>query len=230
MGLTGRGGVEPANGQGRVTMSDAQPQSPIPTGIRTVEVRWIIPGELDTAVAGWFGRFAAGTESREDAYLLPHLPGLSVKIRGGRALEVKVYQGSAGVLDVAGRARGRMESWQKWSFPCGPPSRGGGEAAGWRSVHKRRRMGWFSLTSEPALARAPGLGEEPGCAVELTEVITRGEAWWTLGFEATGPADLLHSGLEATAAFLFAQALPSEVKLGMNDSWSYAEWLSRQPG
>ena len=66
--------------------------------------------------------------------------------------------------------------------------------------------------------------------MELTEVITRGEAWWTLGFEATGPADLLHGGLEATAAFVFAQALPSGVKLGMNDSWSYAEWLLRQPG
>jgi hypothetical protein len=57
-------------------------------------------------------------ESREDAYLLdPQLPGLSVKVRGGGALEVKVYRGSPGILAVAGRARGRMESWQKWSFP-----------------------------------------------------------------------------------------------------------------
>jgi len=30
--------------------------------------------------------------------------------------------------------------------------------------------------------RVPGLDEESGCAVELTEVDVRGEAWWTLGF------------------------------------------------
>jgi hypothetical protein len=49
----------------------------------------IFPGQLETAVARWFGRFPVGVESREDSYLLdPLLPGLSVKIRGGRALEV----------------------------------------------------------------------------------------------------------------------------------------------
>jgi hypothetical protein len=60
--------------------------------------------------------------------------------------------------------------------------------------------------------------------------MTRGEAWWTLGFEASGPADLLRSGLEATAAFVFAQAPRGWVELGINDSHSYAEWLWRQPG
>jgi hypothetical protein len=211
-------------------MAADQSESPVTEGIRTLEVRWIFPGELETAVVGWFGRFTAGTESREDSYLLPQLPRLSVKIRDGTALEVKVYQGSPGVLEVAGRARGRMESWLKWSFPYGQPGQGSGDAASWRPVRKRRRIGWFSSASEPALTRVPGHGEKPGCAVELTEVLTRGEAWWTLAFEAAGPADLLRSELEATAAFVFAQALPGEVKLGMKDSWSYAEWLWRQPG
>ena len=26
-------------------------------GFRSLEVRWIFPGRLETAVAGWFGRF-----------------------------------------------------------------------------------------------------------------------------------------------------------------------------
>jgi hypothetical protein len=79
---------------------------------RSPEVRWIFPGQLETVVAGWFGRFPAGTESREDTYLLdPQLRGLSVKVRGGGALEVKLYRGSPGILEVAGRARGRLESW-----------------------------------------------------------------------------------------------------------------------
>ena len=54
-------------------------------------------------MAGWFGRFPATVESREDTYPLdPQLPGLSVKVRGGGALEVKVYGSSPGILEVAG--------------------------------------------------------------------------------------------------------------------------------
>jgi hypothetical protein len=40
--------------------------------------------------------------------------------------------------------------------------------------------------------------------VELTEVRARGQDWWSLGFEATGPANLLRSELEASAALVFA--------------------------
>ena len=104
-------------------MTAEPPQSPVTGAVRSLEVRWIFPGQLEAAVAGWFGRFPAGVESREDIYLLdPPLPGLSVKVRGGRALEVKAYRGSPGMLEVAGRARGRLESWQKWSFPFSPLS------------------------------------------------------------------------------------------------------------
>jgi len=87
-------------------------------------------------------RFPAGTESREDAYLLdPHLPGLSVKVRGSGALEVKAYRGSPGILQMAGRARGRLEYWQKWSFlqPAPPGQQRPGR------LRKRRRISRFSL-------------------------------------------------------------------------------------
>jgi len=101
-------------GQEHLTMTAEPPQSPVPEGVRSLEVRWIFPGQLATEVAGWFGRFPAETQSREDTYLLdPKLRGLSVKIRGGGALEVKVYRGSPGILEVDGRARGRLQSWQK---------------------------------------------------------------------------------------------------------------------
>jgi hypothetical protein len=99
-------------------MAAEPPDSPVTEAVGSLEVRWIFPGQLEAAVARWFGRFPAGMESREDTYLLdPPLRGLSVKVRGGGALEVKVYCGSPGILEVAGRARGRLESWQKWSFP-----------------------------------------------------------------------------------------------------------------
>jgi hypothetical protein len=66
--------------------------------------------------------------------------------------------------------------------------------------------------------------------VELTEVRMGGQDWWTLGFEATGPASLLRSALEATAALVFAQALPGGVEPSPDESRSYAEWLGQRPG
>ena len=211
-------------------MTAEPPQSPVTEAVRSLEVRWIFPGQLEAQVAGWFARFPARMESREDIYLLePPLAGLSVKIRGGVALEIKAYRGSPGMLEAVGPARGRMESWQKWSFPVSPLSPDSGEPAGWTPVAKRRRISQFSRASRQIAAPAAGLGQ-PRCEVELSEVRTRGQDWWTLGFEATGPADLLRSELLATAALVFAQALPADVQPGPNQSRSYAQWLSQRPG
>ena len=210
-------------------MTAEPPENPVTEPIRSLEVRWIFPGQLPGGAAGWFGRFPARTESREDTYLLdPPLPGLSVKIRKGRALEVKAYLGSPGILQVAGRARGLMEGWQKWSFPLGLPSQDRRDQAGWRKVHKRRRIIQFPLACGPIAARAPGPGQQPQCEVELTEVRTGGQDWWTLGFEATGPADLLRSEIEATATLVFAQALPGRAEPGLDECQSYARWLGQR--
>ena len=145
--------------RGHVTMTAEPPPSLVTESVRSLEVRWIFPGQLETAVARWFGRFPATTESREDNYLLdPQLPGLSVKVRSGRALDVKAYRESPGILEVTGRARGRMESWQKWSFPFSPFTPGSGPAPGWRLVCKNRRISRFSLVGGQIVARAPGPG------------------------------------------------------------------------
>jgi hypothetical protein len=211
-------------------MTAVPPESPVTEGLRSLEVRWIFPGQLEAAVAGWFGRFPAVTETRRDTYLLhPPLRELSVKIRGSRALEVKVYRGSPGLLHVPDRARGRMESWQKWSFPCSPLSPDT-PTVGWRPVRKRRRIGWFSPATGQIVARAPGLGQQPQCEVELTEVHTSSQHWWTLGFEATGPVGSLRGTLEAAAALVFVHALPEGVEPGPDESRSYAQWLGQRPG
>jgi hypothetical protein len=214
--------------QERVAMTAEPPGIRAGEEVRSLEVRWIFPGRLETEVTGWFGRFPIGTESREDSYLLdPRLPGLSVKIRGGRALEVKMYHGSLGILEVAGRARGRLESWQKWSFPVSASGQYGDSPAGWRPVHKRRRISHFSLAGGQIVARAAALDHEPQCDVELTEVSTVGQDWWTLGFEASGPADLLRSTLESTARLVFDHPLPGGADPGLDESRSYQQWLTQ---
>ena len=200
-------------------------------GVRSLEVRWIFAGQPAAAMTSWFGRFPAETITLEDVYLVePHLAGLSVKVREGRALEVKVYHGGRGVLEVPGRAFGRLQAWRKWSFPCTPVAMGGGDPPGWRTVRKRRRICRFSQAGESDIAQARGPGEAPQCAVELAEFHALGEDWWTLAFEATGPADVLRGQLSAAAALVFGQALPGGEELDMNDSMSYAEWLRGQSG
>ena len=196
--------------------------------MRSLEVRWILPGQLEPAMAGWFARFPAWAESREDSYLAdPPLGGLAVKLRAGRALEVKAYQGSPGILEVTGRARGRLECWDKWSFPCDPLGSVGADRPGWYPVRKRIRR--FALAGGHGGTGVPWPGEEAECQVELTEVGAGGQAWWTLAFEATGPASLRRTELEATAALVFAQVLPRGVELGTDASQSYAQWLTSGP-
>jgi hypothetical protein len=207
------------------------PDTSAAEGICSLEVRWIFPGQLKTGVGGWFGRFPAGMEARQDSYLLdPSLRGLSVKVRAGGALEVKAYHGSPGILDVRDRACGRMQSWQKWSFPVCPLGQGSVDLAGWKPVAKKRRISRFSLAGGRVVAGAPVLAGQPACAVELTEVGMLGEAWWSLGLEATGPAGLLRGALEATAAFVFAQTVPVGVEPCLDNSRSYAEWLGQRLG
>lgn len=175
-------------------------------------------------VAEWFVGPTSATESREDTYLLiPHLDGLSVKVRAGSALDVKAFRGSPGILDLPGRARGRMQYWQKWSFPFRPLSQNGSAPGGWTRVRKQRRISQFSLTEGRITAR--GLAGDARCAVELTEVRTHHQDWWSLALEATGRAGLLRTGLEAAAAYVFTYALPGRAELRMDDSASYAEWL-----
>jgi hypothetical protein len=213
----------------QVTMTAVLAKAPVMEGVPSLEVRWILPGQLDAAVARWFGRSHPEIESREDIYVLePDVGELSVKVRGGGALEVKAYRGSPGILEVPGHARGRMELWRKWSFPFSPFSSSTALPAGWTPVTKRRRISRFSLASGQIAEGAGGLAEEASCAVELTEVRMGGQVWWSLGFETTGLTDLLPGELEATARLMFAQAPPDGVRLGAEQSASYAEWLHRR--
>lgn len=188
-------------------------------GIRSLETRWIFSGRLGSAVASWLGRFPGEAEIREDVYLIdPQLHGISAKVRALTAFEVKVYQGSPGVLEVAGRALGRMEYWQKSSFPWDPVSLKDVGSADWVPVRKRRRVSRFSLA-----------GGKTGCAVELTEMRAREEDWWSLGFEATGQDDLLRGEFEAVVARVLAGPAPNLAEFGLHNSRSYADWLQSLP-
>jgi hypothetical protein len=201
--------------------------SPVSAEGPTLEVRWICPGALATSMIDWFEPFLEQVESREDAYLVgQQIQGISVKIRGGAQLDMKVASGSHGVLDVPGRARGHLQSWKKWSFPIPLVPEMGVGSADWVRVEKIRRIGRFSFADGAHVARSVSSGEDlTRCAVELTEVVKRGEHWWTLAFEAVGHPGTMREAIETTAAIVFSDPVPGERELNVADSKSYAEWL-----
>jgi hypothetical protein len=81
------------------------------------------------------------------------------------------------------------------------------------------------LASDEIVAYDPELRQEPGCGVELTEICAQGQNWWSLGFEATGPGDLLRSELSATATLVFAQPVPAP-EPSTGHFASYMQWLA----
>ena len=196
--------------------------------VDSLEVRWITPGPLGTAMREWFARFPAGTETREDAYLLqPRLWGLSIKLRDRSTLDVKSYLGTPGVLGLPGY--GRLESWRKWSFPYQPSWDDGARLPGWIIVRKRRHACWFPLVTSHRHAQVPWPARRAGCMVELTEVHVHHQPWWSIGLEATGSAGLLRLALQHAADLAFAQPLPAGVELSLDNSRSYAQWLGQRP-
>lgn len=221
--------VDSPGSRGRNGLVTPQPGHDLDVGESpTLEVRWVRAGNLDGQIREWFARFPTADESREDDYLIgPDVGELSVKIRAGGALEVKVYRGLLGVLDVPDRAHGLMEYWQKWSFPMGS-TQYADESSSWLPVHKLRRMTYFSAQAGRLSADAQPPASGAGCAVELTELTMRGKSWWTLGFEANGPTETLQTLVESTAAQVFAKAIGTQREFALDDSGSYSSWLRHQ--
>jgi hypothetical protein len=211
-------------------MMPAVPGQALPLGpVDSLEVRWIVPGLLEAAVQDWFARFRAGTEAREDTYLVwPPPEGLSVKLRGGSVMDVKSYLGSPGVLGLPAGGGGRLESWRKWSFPYSTPRPAGIVPPGWVTVRKARRSVWFPLAAQDPVPGPSRSGT--GCMAELTEAGAGGLRWWTVGLEATGPAGLLLDAVQRAAGLLFASPLPAGTGFSLDNSRSYAQWLYHQPG
>jgi hypothetical protein len=198
---------------------------------RTLEVRWIHPGRVPEAMIGWLGPFADQIERREDRYLVdPSCPDLGVKIKGGVQLDLKAFRGSSGELAVPGGGRGRLEIWEKWTFPLDEHAHPPADSSAWLTLRKLRRRRSFRLVDERAVERPVSEADLPGCTVELTEVAIGEETWWSLGIEAGGRSETLDAALHTTAASLFQGPSPEGIQLDLRDSMSYARWLGTRDG
>ena len=177
----------------------------------TLEIRWFARGPVPAPVVTWAD--AAGlapAEPRTDRYLVASTDALGLKVRDGR-VEAKGRTAQAGNLQ-AGRAEARVQGWHKWVFwlePAVPPV-----TDGWVDVHKRRRL------------RRDAGPDGGACTLELTEVEVGGQAWWTVGLEATGPTDAVcRAALDASAERWLARA--DAPALRPEDAAGYPAWLRR---
>jgi hypothetical protein len=200
-------------------------------GIVSLEVRWIHEGPLPSLLAERLGPFGDSVEVREDCYLTdPVLPNLSVKIRGGAQLDVKAFRRSPGKLSLPSGIRGRLEVWEKWSFPLTDAPDPLLTGTSWTRVEKARRRRSFRATENGIVERPLAEAAAPGCALELTEVTTGGEMWWTLGLEAVGPLEDLHRDLQVTAMTLINDPLAARFGLQARASMSYQQRLRAYRG
>ena len=198
-------------------------------GVVSLEVRWIHPGRLPTTLAERLEPFGEGIEVREDSYLTdPVLSDVSVKIRGGVQLDVKAFRHSPGRLSLPGGTRGRLELWEKWSFPLAGVPQPLIDGASWTRVEKARRRRSFALVDGRLVERALADAASPGSALEVTEVSIDGAAWWTLALEAVGPLQTLHRDLQATAVALIDDRLSARFGLHSRAARSYHEQLRTQ--
>jgi hypothetical protein len=196
-------------------------------GVRlSLEVRWVFGGGLPSTMVEWLGPFPSAAEEREDRYLIdPHIPTVSLKIRGVTCLDLKISRGSPGELQLAHGGRGRLEFWEKLSFPLGAIALPSIAGSRWVSVEKLRRRRSFTSSAGGSVERSLSDVESPGCSVELTEVHVGGGLAWTLAFEALGPPTELPASLRVTAANLLREPPPGNVKLDLPVSISYIRWL-----
>jgi hypothetical protein len=195
-------------------------------GVVSLEVRWIHPGRLPALLAERLEPFREGIEVRDDSYLSdPVLPDVSVKIRGGVQVDVKAFRHSPGRLSLPGGTRGRLELWEKWSFPLAGVPQPLIAGTSWTRVEKARRRRSFALVDGRLVERALADAELPGCALEVTEVSIDGAVWWTLGLEAVGPLQTLHRDLQATALTLIDDRLSARFGLHSRAARSYHQQL-----
>jgi hypothetical protein len=167
----------------------------------SLEVRWVFSGGLPATVFEWLGPFETALEERVDCYLVdPGAPRISVKVRGAALLDLKVNRGSPGEVALRHGGRGRLELWEKLSFPLDAAAVWSIDGSRWVSVEKRRWRRSFLSVAGQVIERPLSDVESPGCAAELTEVRVGDDVAWTLAFEARGPSAELAGHLRTTVA------------------------------
>ena len=201
--------------------------------LETAEIRWFLPGEIPEKMRAWFNGFddfPPSSQTRTDHYL--HLPGnaIGIKIREGL---IEHKQGVDGVGEKwrSGTHSGKVEHWQKWSFPLDDyfaiAEMLNTYTGSWLSIIKERQMRILSLDPTNRVL-STSYEEVSGTAVgwELTKLKIEGsnDSRWTMGFESFGNDNKLTETLIKICNTILADC---PLKLTEEDCYSYPELMCR---
>jgi hypothetical protein len=205
--------------------------------LHSLEVRWFLD-DAETRVPGIRARFDASTllSGRVDRYLFTERDDLGFKVRAEANRPIKVetkYRTEAlGEFRLAPNVDGKVERWTKLSLALDDPEIA--REGKWLALEKSRRLRKFAFEQDAVSEVQVQEQVACGCGAELTELqFRRGDAaiaLWTLGFEASGPPDLLFAALRATCEAIFAGSAGS-VSHELRIEWSrgYPSWLADVP-
>lgn len=179
----------------------------------TIEIRWFDSGSLPPKLKQWFNKDCPGSilgefpETRIDLYLvIPESDRLSLKLRQGKLLELKLRQKELGSRQFAWE--GKVERWTKWSYEdISPLSIMDIPATKtWYEVKKTR---WQRFQN--------------GIYLEITQLYVNNNPWWSIAFE------ILEDGTNDFDCFCdtvnsVSQSCP-ELDLSLENSYAYPRWL-----
>jgi hypothetical protein len=209
----------PSPAFGDRTYSPALPALIVGTpATETLEVRWWhdrpLPVELHDLCAEAAGS-GGELEHRVDTYLVHCGDDLSVKVRGGEALDIKQRCGPVTASVLVAGVEGRVEQWRKWTFGSVAGSQAGHADAPTSSREAEAAQHWVPV------AKTRCKIEEGSATVELTEIRTSNRLHWTVALEA--PVESGLAGLRDAAATLELGRFPRW--FGVDTSASYATFV-----
>jgi hypothetical protein len=201
--------------------------------LHTSEARWFFKGPVPDRVVDWFG-VDEDPDARTDRYLVfPGCDTVGVKLRDAEdqspsAFEVKALLRGPYVARLGGRITARVDEWVKWSAPLDRYPEWADEILSseptWVTVEKQRRMRQFSVDDGDCTEVDEEDDPDNGCSFDLVTLSARGEAWWTIGLEASGSAEAVGPNLLVVGRSVFANATPQELEVVQ--SLSYATWAA----
>ena len=203
----------------------------------TAEARWFIPETLPDAVLDWFRAGQAlnsGGVQVHEYLLFPDCDSVGVKLRDGR-FEIKAMRGASQPLSQDLGINGRTEQWVKWSFASEglqALDQALHQSGRWLKVRKERFLRRFSAERGRLMEVTARQGALPvvGCNIEVTriDVDANPRFWFSLGFEAFGPATVTARILDDALLLLFNEhGCGPGTTLSESESTGYPAWLAK---
>lgn len=199
--------------------------------LSSTELRWFYPGKLPETICAWFSSESLGNslgppEEREDLYLAiaTDCDYLGIKLRQGR-LEIKWRKAELGIVSIAPRVIGKVESWDKWTCEDSKAENFQPQSvidtSHWVKVVKVRQQRKYKVLEQNLVQEVNLFATiDQGCNVELTQLDIGGDNWWSIALEAFGEStNNLH--VVANKVFQHYNACSLEPK----NSFAYPSWL-----